>query len=986
MLHSQMIAPALVGRRGELEALEALLEGARGGHGAVALIGGDAGIGKTRLCRSLKASAAGRQVRVIEGRSSAAEAAVPYGPFMDALRFRLGRGESEAAVSVLAPVLAHVAPLFTGLVDARGAGTEAPAATSAPFEPIFRVLQRLGELGPILFILEDLHWADTTSRDLLHYIARRVAALPMLVVATYRTDEMHPGHPLHRLVGALARERAASRVHLEPLCHDEVAEMLAGMLDVACEADFVDAVCRRTEGNPLFIEELVSVLAEAHPGRGPDFLAADLDDLHLPATLHEMVWERLAPLTEDAREALTAAAVAGRRFRFDVLAGALRWDEERLLDAIERPVARRIILEDPDEAEETYSFRHSLVQEVLYGSTIGRRRRLFHRRVAGVLEAIGGSDALPHTALAHHYSLGGEPEKARAHTVLAGDEAARLCAWKDAESMYEEALAALEREGGDPAAEADILERMADVAWWQNRIPSLEQYAREALALRRELGHVRAAAMLLRRLANLDAYQHGDRAAAMAALREALDLLGDDDAERAVILNDMGRLHLAGGEFDDAAGLFERSLVLSGGRGDCAEEALSLAMLGRLAIHAGAVATGTARLQLARALLQEQAVPAERGAEVFHAGIRALDAAREHAHAGEWVDAALEYARAHGATADLAVYRACEAAVRRRAGRWESAVPLVADAVDELRGTGRAELRDALRILGDLRRGRGELQAARSCYAEAQRLGDRDAAIGDALLLMAEQRCDEAAHRLELALASAPPADRLFALRVLPLMVEAYAGAGSVDQARDALLRLRALTAASDYRPGPAALAHAAGVLHAAAGERTAALGELRTAVQAWSELELPYEAARSMVTLARELIRSADGRAEGLELAAEAAERFEALGAALDLARAHAVLREGGVRRRARRRSAVPLPAPLDRLTQREIEVLREITHGRTNKQIARTLSLSPRTVGNHVSSILGKLGCSTRTEAARMTAAATADLSAPAAAGRAG
>src|SRR5688572_4598476 len=543
MLHRQITSPVLVGRRQELEALAALLEGAQAGRGAVALIGGDAGVGKTRLCRALKAEAARRQLRVIEGRSSAAEATVPYGPFMDALRFRLARGESEAAAQVLAPILAHVAPLFTSLTETTEVDAREPEATAQPFEPIFTVLQRLAALGPALLVLEDIHWADPTSRELLHYTARRIGGVPMLLVATYRTDDIHPGHPVHRLVAALARERTAVRVQLEPLSGAEVHEMLEAMLNAPADAAFADAVHSRTEGNPLFIEELMSVLTQAHPERAPGFRPEDLTGVALPATLNEIVWERIGPLSEDAREALTVASIVGRRFRFDVLAGALQWREERLLPVIEELVTRRIVVEGEQDHDETYFFRHSLVQEVLYASTIGRRRRLWHRRVAAALEQISGTEGLTHTMLAHHYNLGGEPARARVHMVLAGDEAARLCAWRDAESMYEEALAALEREGGDPSAEADILERMAEVAWWQNRISALTQYSNDALEIRRSLGDAPRAAMLLRRLANLDAYQRGEVERAVRTLHEALSLLGEEDrAERVFVLNDLGRL------------------------------------------------------------------------------------------------------------------------------------------------------------------------------------------------------------------------------------------------------------------------------------------------------------------------------------------------------------------------------------------------------------------------------------------------------------
>ena len=955
-------APALIGRHEELRTLDGLLQAAAMGRGGMALVGGDAGVGKTALVRHLKVMAAHRSMRVIEGRCSAAEMGVPYAPFMDALRFRIAKGESDAATQVLQPIIAHVAPLFAGLES--GEDTAPATATAAPFDPIFGTLCRLSALGPILFIVEDLHWADATSRDLLHYIARRMSTLPMLFVATYRSDELHHLDGVQRLVAALTRERVASRIQLEQLDEKETAELIQAIIGTKPEPRVSTGVYERTEGNPLFIEEYVSALLKEG---GVNALSTIANSLEAPPTLHDIVWDRLAPLAPESREALTVAAVIGRRFRFDVLTAALDWPEERLLGTLEDLVERRIVVEHTEGADESYSFRHSLVQEVLYGSTLGRRRRLWHRRIAVALEEIGGRGGLPHTMLAHHYRLAGDAHAARKHSVLAGDEAAGLCAWKDAEVMYEAALAALEREGGDAVVEAEILERMAEVAWWQNRLPAYEQYLLDALRIRRKLAHDAHAAKLLRRLGNAAAYQRGDILYATHMLEQALVLVSSDNSiERLLVLNDLARLHVKHGEWDVAAAMFQQSLTDSIAADEHAEQALAHVMLGSLAIHRGKISEGLERLERARALLRKGAHAPERGAEVYHEGIRAMVAARVHRRARSWVDDAIAYARKHGAHADLLIYQSYYAEVQRRSGHWDAALAAALSSVTELRSSGRAELREALRILGDLQRGRGDLTGARASYREAIALGEEDAVIGETLILIAEEKWAEAAIRLKAALEARPAADRLFVMRVLPLLVEAEAAAGAPKQAAADLQRLRDEVAECDYAAGHAALAQATGVVHAAAGKRPQAVRELRRAVDAWRELELPVDSARASLLLASEMVGSSHTQKQGLTIARQSAETFEELGAVLDIARAHQILRRGGVRVQ-RRPHAKQLPAPLNRLTGREAEVFSELARGATNKQIARTLSLSPRTVGNHVSSILEKLGCATRTEAAR-------------------
>lgn len=955
MLYRHTISPAFVGREQELRTLENLLDQADKGQGAMVLIGGDTGIGKTRLCRELKTIAAHRNVRVVEGRCSRGEMSVPYGPFVDALRFRLAKGEGDAATQVLQPILAHVAPLFRGL-GGETTQEDSAQATSEPFERIQTVFTRLASLGTVLFVVEDIHWADSTSIDLLHYMAREVAKLPLLLVVTHRTDEGMDSGSADLLVTRLTLARAATRLRLEPLSRADVQRMLEAMLGRLTDDDLASKVYERTEGNPLFVEEFAGTLTEE----------GALRSVQAPATLHEMVLERIAPLDADAREALNYGAIIGRRFHFDVLAAVLAWPEERLLTALEQLILRRIIVEAEDGEGESYSFRHIIVQEVLYGSFIGRRRKSMHRNVAVAIESTGSAGPLPHSTLAHHYQASGDFTRARYHTVLAGDEAARLCAWREATKLYQAAYALAERDSAGDAVEADILERLAEVAWWQNQLDAHEHYLVRTLRMRRDLGDTQRAAGLLRKLARVVAYQRKDPAEASEMLEEALRLISQNTVERIYILNDLGRLQLKQGHWATATKLFEESLRASSERGDCAEETLSLAMLGVLAIHSGQIRAGISRLELARALLDEETLPVERAAEVYHAGIRAFEAAREHQLAREWLRAAIAYAEAHGAHADLAVYRAYRAAVQRRFGEWVPAVRTAEEAVDALRRAGRAEYREALRILGDLHRVHGEVGTARQLYEQAIGLGESDARVGVALLDLMDQKWHEGAAQLESVLEACVPDDALFAMRVLPFLVESYVCGGQIDAARAALKRLADLVAASDYRAGPAIIAEASGVLLGATGDRKTAIAQLRDAAKRWDALTLPLETARSCALLAEQLLQTEDGEAEAISLATEAVQRFDALGAARDVARAQLLLRRGGVRVARKRVSAEQVSGPLSALTRRELEVFKELARGNTNREIARTLSLSTRTVDNHVSSILAKLGCTTRTQAA--------------------
>lgn len=966
MLRPSRAAGELVGREEELAVLMSLLERARHGRGAIALVAGEAGIGKTRLCRELKHAAAQTSTRVIEGRSFAAERAVPYGPFMDALRFRLARGEGDAAAQVLQPVLAKVAPFFKALTESGGEVADAGFG-HAPFDLLFTVFQRLAAIGPVLLVLEDLHWADPTSRDLLQFIAQRIGTLGILIVATYRTDEIHSDHPVQLLASTLSREPSAARIHLDALTQADTRKLLEQLTGVAVSQEVTEAFYRRTEGNPLFIEELASVVQSS--GGGLDEVTTQqVERARASATLQDVVWERLSGLSEPAREALTVASVVGRVFDLNVLQAVLGWQEDDLLRATEELLRHNLIVEERSHREDSYSFRHSVMQEVVYASLIGRRRRNWHRRIAEVMEA--SDDAhLSHTVLAYHYTAGGNLERARAHTIRAADEAAGLFAWRDAESMYEEALAALEREGGDHETELDILEKMTEVAWWQGKLNVVEQYANDALQLCWRLGHRKRAVALQQKLAKLNADQKDAVELGVEQLQHSLALLDKDDVrERALIFNDLGRLSVKRGEWREARVLFESSLALRPAGEDCSEEALALAMLGSLSVHEAKIETGWQRLEIARALMHDHTVHANRTADVYHAGIRALEAAREHQRARIWVTDAIAYADRRGAVDELMIYRAYEAAIRRRAGEWQPALASAHEVVSHLRTAGRAELREALRIVGDLKRGLGDISGARRAYREAADLDEISANVGLAILDVVEKRAAVAIRTLETALASRPAEDVLFRLRVYPLLIEAMLEHGDASSAERVLGRFRHDLEESDYRAGAAALAESAARVAHVRGDRAAAAQQLRLALSVWEELALPFELARTKLLLAQELMSYSRGKAEAAFLAEAAALSFDELGARLDSARARMLLRQQGIRRRAPRRSETAGPGALNRLTRREADVLREIARGRTNRQIGEMLSLSTRTIENHVASVLAKLKCATRTEAARI------------------
>jgi tetratricopeptide (TPR) repeat protein len=689
MIRTPLVCPNSIGREAPLRALLERLDRAIAGSGSVLLVGGDAGVGKTRLVRDLKHEASTRRIRVIEGRCTSTESSVPYAPLMNALRFRIEKGEGEAVAQMLGPLRAVLAPIFPQL-EGRAPSAEqlAERERERPFDLIFSVLERLASAEPMLLVLEDVHWADQTSLELLHHLAHRAPSFGMMILATYRSDELHAAHPLRRLLGSLARDRVGEEMRVDPLNREQTTEMLRCMLEAEPDAAFASEIWRRSEGNPFFVEELISVLAGSGPLVPNEEAAMILARAPLPSTVSEAILERVNALGPRAVETLSAASVIGRSFEFEDLRGVLGMSELELLEVLEQLAAHQLLREDRLERRDSYSFPHALMQEAMYESLISRRRRLLHRRVALAFEKRATGTPSRLDELAFHFRIGGDHERAWHYAKLAGDEAVRLRAWDDAAAHYENALAALEQMSDETDRAAELLERLAGVAWRRSQSVRGRQYTEEALRLRRALGQKEETARLLRRVAALR-IDEGDTEGAGEALDQALLLLGksSDSNQLGAIYDDLGRLSLARGELDKAESLLVQGLSLASKDTQGAEEVPALVSLGELSVLGGDVSAGVSRLDLALALLREGRLPFERLTRVYAEGVRVLILAQEYERALAWASAAIELCQKQGVVGLDSLFRAMRAVILTITSGEEDTLAQAALAVEELRRT-----------------------------------------------------------------------------------------------------------------------------------------------------------------------------------------------------------------------------------------------------------------------------------------------------------
>jgi DNA-binding SARP family transcriptional activator len=388
-------AEKLVGRVQELARLELAFEAATAGRGTTALIFGPAGIGKTMLATRLVERARGRGATVLTGRCiDLVGAGLPYLPLVEPLR-QLGHSPALAGLRELPRLLPDLA---SGPPLPHGDGTESRLRL---FAEVLTVLERLSEDAPVVLVLEDLHWADGSTLDLVAFLAHAVQERRILLVATYRTGA---GQEVHRLGAGLRRVSATVMVELAPLPQEDVETLVAATVR---DPEVAAAVCARSEGNPFFAKELAAAAARGEP--------------QLPQALHELLLAEIARLDADGRALLRVVAAAGRDVPYKLLAAVMQRPEGSIVDALRQAVEHHVLV--PDQASGSFRFRHALFAEAVYATLLPGEREDLHARLASALvhdPALAASRALA-GELAQHWVAAGEP----VHALEASLQAAR---------------------------------------------------------------------------------------------------------------------------------------------------------------------------------------------------------------------------------------------------------------------------------------------------------------------------------------------------------------------------------------------------------------------------------------------------------------------------------------------------------------------------------------------------------------------------------
>lgn len=942
----QIVSPTLVGRDEELQRLLPAL--AR--PPAVVVIEGEAGIGKTRLVAELASRPELADRPVLTGGCVHIREPFPLGPVVEALR---GGGEHLTAAG-LSPVTGALRPLLPELAHLLPAMPESLGDRVGERHRVFRGLAELiGSLGPVVLILEDMHWADEQTVEFLGYLLSDPPA-GLCVMFTFRGEEVGPG--VRALTARLPASVARVQVALPPFGTAATSELAASALGAErVSEDFASYLCDRASGLPFAIQELLALLRARGTlvRRGSGWARKTIDELDVPIGVRDSVLERVSHLTAAARAAVEAAAVLEVLVPVPALVATCRVSRQEALDGLDEALERGLLLEQSGKV----GFRHLLAVQAVYDSIPLSRRQDLHSRAASAVREL---NPVPLGQVAHHLRHAGlvqdwveAAEKAADRAIALGDDS-------EAVRLLEAVLRHAPLEDGRRS-------RLAVKLGWASTDARQEVNVVGLLsdALGRELPRAVRGELLFLLAVNLErAADEPERQWQVFA--EAVEYLDGQPALAVHAMVGLGLPTTPNVPLAEHVAWLERALEQLPA---IDEPALTVFILGKVAMVLTAMGDPRWATLASRMLEQTGGAPAHRREVIAYSSL-GMDAcyAGHHEMAERLLTAAMRGAAGCDATRMAEIFcRKGLAVLAYSRGTWDGLAEEVAFLVDRLTDRPRYRaLVDA--IAACLALARGELDAARR---QLDDVVDRCLAMGAIDLLplpmssyirLATTQGGGAAviERAEAACA-VWEARGLWpvSVRTVPALVEALVTADRLEEAEELVSRVEQRLRGLDAPLAPAALAQARGLITAGTARWQAAADQLVTAAEAYDRLRCPYEAAQAREQAAGCLFRLGDRRAE--DLLQQTLTEYGRLGARWDLDRAALLARRQGVSSPARHRSG---PRGYgSTLSPREDEVARLAATGLSNKEIARELFLSAKTVDKHLGAALRKLGLHSRT-----------------------
>jgi DNA-binding CsgD family transcriptional regulator len=936
----------LVGRDSEVSALRDAFKRARGGEPAAVLVGGEAGIGKTRLVEELSQYARAEGASVLTGNClELGEEGLPFAPFAAALREVL-RGELRDA---FAGQEAQFAPLLPELSQAYAG----PPQTSRVhlFDLIAGLFERVAAVRPLVLVIEDLHWADRSTRDLIAFLVRAARTSRALLVATYRTDELHRGHPLRPFLAELDRVRGVERIEVNRLDRDDTAEILTELLGSEPSATVIDHIHDRTQGNPLFIEELAAC---AGSGLG----------CALPESLRDLLLSRADRLSEPAQRILRIAAAGGTRVSHRLLAEVAGVPDAELEECLRSAIAAQLVVAIDDDA---YEFRHALVREAVHDDLLPSEHARLHSRYAATIEAqptLVAAGRAP-AEIAHHWHAAHDFPRAISAALRAAEAAEEAYALAEKSSLLERVLQLWEHV---PDAEQrlgmdhlELLEANLDAAFDAGDHGRALTLSRVALSeVDDQAEPVRAASLWRRRAKLLRTFGKSD---GTEELRRAyaLSQLVRDPEQRADMLADIAS-SLARVDRVEASRIAAEAAAAAKDLRDVAAKVSAVITFGQVCAKEVSPEEGVVAMAAAVDRAEQANDPAARINALVNMSDLLYELGRYEESAQTAARGAEDALRVGGGRSAGAFLIANHAEALVALGRWDEAEARCAEAA-------RLDPPGTLPLLwmqqrARVRLARGDLGAAglitraaayltRPYLQPCVRLPLLELTIAGALSFQGPVEAARIARGVladnsVTALADEPRYS-------WPILVTAAQAAVAADDLQ-LMAEIGAVATALPIRY--AAERASAAELAAMLNPSSSPVVAWHQAVAAWRIDGQPYALARVLLGLAEAAAASGE-RHLVVAAVAEASAIATSLGAKPLSDAIDTLARRTGVR-------AAAAVAGTEGLTAREREVLRLVAEGQSNRGIAERLFISPKTASVHVSRIISKLDVTSRGEAA--------------------
>jgi class 3 adenylate cyclase/DNA-binding CsgD family transcriptional regulator/tetratricopeptide (TPR) repeat protein len=968
---------AFIGRERELDALTVSLERALAGVGHLVMLAGDAGIGKTRLAHEVAQVAGHQGATILWGRCYDQSGAPPYWPWRQAMRLYAQHLASEVLLTHMGPGVADIAEIVPELK------VRFPDLSSPPplepdqarfrlFDSVTTFLQTASQHRPIVVILDDLHWADRSSLLLLEFVAREIASAHLLLIGAYRESEVSRRHPLVDTLGRLVRAPTFQRVVLSGLSLPHVAQLLQHTSGVTASSSVVEAVYTRTEGNPLFVTQIAQLLAHA----GGAWAGA------IPPAVTDAIGQQLSRLSEACQRILTVASALGREFEFGVLARVTERPDDDVLDLLDEALEARVLEVAPG-GSERYQFRHALIQQTLNDGLSPSRKVRLHARIAQALEALYGTDADAHATELVDHCIAAEPVLGRAraahYSQVAGEQALASHAYDEALRHLQYALAATHGQAIDRDT-ADLYFGLARAQAATLERPYLLQtsaYLQRAFAYCVERGDVA-------RAVTMAVHQFGTLEGTDQRLAHALALVAPDSHEAGRLLShSLTVVGISAQRPDESTRAYERALAIAQKYGDRALEMETL-------VNAACLDSSSLRLH---ACLDKHGRAVALATDVDQPFVEV------HAH--------VECAAAWYSLGDLAkamhhVNAALAAASRTRA-RWHTALVLsVQQGLAYLQGdwdaarrwsdqglelspqfevllSNRAVLECQVGNIAQCHEYLDVLLNAGTLDAQSPRGTDPNVAVPLVARITGNTARTEVADAMNRGIITWPAATPWYRELAWVGLALSALQRGDPLAIESCYTDLRSVQGRMPYACPHIAGDRLLGLLASACGHFEVAAAHCEAALAFCRQAGYRPELAWTCYDYAGMLIDRIASGAIGPTSPAARETAAALLEEALTIAHALA-MRPLHERAAARKAQLLALPAGPGRppprarypasLSQREVDVLRLLATGKTNPAIAAVLSISPKTVTHHVTSILSKIGAANRTEAAAYAA----------------